>query len=981
MNFDLATLAAMGSGYLLLLFGIAWATDRRWIPEKIVLHPLTYTLSLGVFASVWAYYTSVGIAMRHGYGYLAAYIGISLAFMFSPLLLRPLRQLTRTYQLSSLADLIAFRFRSRLAGTLVTLLTLAAVVPIIALQIRAVSDTAGILSPEAADGGVAVGFCVLITLFSILFGTSQRAGGNRHDGLVVAIAFESLVKLVAFLAVGAFAVGAGFGGPGAMQDWLQGRPDLLENLRAADFAGSFHVLALLFFAAAVAMPHMFYATFNENRSLKALAFASWCLPLYFLLISLPVLPILWAGLLAETEVPVVYFPVVIGAAWDTPWLSLLAYVGGLSAASGLIIVITLALSNMCLNHLILPLQQPSAKDDIYRWLLRRRRLLITLVIWAGFLFHVLPEQQIGLDFITVLAFSACLQFLPGALAILYWRRGNARGFMAGLAGGAAVWFWFILLPVFYETSLEAGPLSLDSVAWREAAALSLIINAILFALVSLYSKTSNAERHAAEICSLDTVKHGARGGLVAKSPAEFIESLGKPLGEKVAGREVQQALQDAGIDMNDRRPFALRLLRARLEANLSGLMGPSVAQDLIDRYLPYGVAPDQPRSDVTLIESRIEAYRSNLSGLAAELDSLRRYHRQMLLELPLGVCSVSVDREIVMWNQALEELTGIQESEVVGLRIEELDRPWRELLVDFVAGESDHAHKGRFEFGGRRRTVNLHKALIEKSMEANSPHEGMIVLIEDITETEDLEAGLAHSARLASIGQLAAGIAHEIGNPVTGIACLAQTIRDEYQDEEVRNLANQIVEQTDRTSHILQSLMNFAHFGERQAEAQEESVNVFACMEEAATLISLDRKARKVELLLEGDREAMIDGDSQRLLQVLVNLIGNARDASRPGAPVRIACRTGGNGVEVTVEDEGTGISPAIRDRIFEPFFTTKEPGAGTGLGLSLVYGTVEDFKGDIDIISPVDRVQGCGTRVVLHFPPPKATAKIRTGY
>ena len=186
--------------------------------------------------------------MRSGYGYLASYIGISLAFMFSPLLLRPIRELTRTYQLSSLADLIAFRYRSRWAGTLVTLLTLVAVTPIIALQIRAVSDTAGILSPEASRNGVAVVFCIIITLFAILFGTSQRAGRNRHNGLVMAIAFESLVKLVAFLAVGAFAIAAGFGGPGAMQEWLQSRPDLLENLRARDYAGSFHVMALFFFA-------------------------------------------------------------------------------------------------------------------------------------------------------------------------------------------------------------------------------------------------------------------------------------------------------------------------------------------------------------------------------------------------------------------------------------------------------------------------------------------------------------------------------------------------------------------------------------------------------------------------------------------------------------------------------------------------------------------------------------------------------------
>ena len=373
---------------------------------------------------------------------------------------------------------------------------------------------------------------------------------------------------------------------------------------------------------------------------------------------------------------------------------------------------------------------------------------------------------------------------------------------------------------------------------------------------------------------------------------------------------------------------------------------------------------------------RPDAARGCAARTANELDSLRRRYRQMLLELPLGVCSVGADRKIVIWNRALERMTGIRASEVVGLRIAELDRLWRVLLEDFLSGDAAGARKGRFELDGRRRAVNLHMAPAWKPA-AESPDGETVILIEDITETEDLEAGLAHSARLASIGQLAAGVAHEIGNPVTGIACLAQTIRDEYQDQEVRNLANQIVEQTDRTSHILQSLMNFAHFGERRDAAQQESVNVFACMEEAATLISLDRKARKVELLLDGDREAMIDGDSQRLLQVLVNLMGNARDASLSGAPIRVTCRTGGDGIEIAVEDEGTGISPAIRDRIFEPFFTTKEPGAGTGLGLSLVYGAVEDFKGDIDIISPVDRVQGRGTRVVLRFPPPKATARI----
>lgn len=167
MNFEITTLFALGSGYLAFLFALAFVTDRGMIPERIVRHPVVYVLSLGVFASVWAYYTSIGNALRDGYGYLAHSIGISLAFLFSPLLLKPLLELTRTYQLSSLADLMAFRYRSPWAGTAATLVTLVGVTPLIALQIRAVADTANLLSAEGTEGSIAFWFCVLITAFAI----------------------------------------------------------------------------------------------------------------------------------------------------------------------------------------------------------------------------------------------------------------------------------------------------------------------------------------------------------------------------------------------------------------------------------------------------------------------------------------------------------------------------------------------------------------------------------------------------------------------------------------------------------------------------------------------------------------------------------------------------------------------------------------------------------------------------------------------
>lgn len=965
MNFEITTLFALGSGYLAFLFALAFVTDRGLIPERIVRHPVVYVLSLGVFASVWAYYTSIGNALRDGYGYLAHSIGISLAFLFSPLLLKPLLELTRTYQLSSLADLMAFRYRSPWAGTAATLVTLVGVTPLIALQIRAVADTANLLAAEGTEGSIAFWFCVLITAFAILFGTSRRTGRNRHDGLVMAIAFESLVKLIAFLVVGLFAVYGGFGGFAGLEQWLQAQPELLASLKDTDYFSSFHVMALLFFTAAVAMPHMFYVTFNECDGQRALSIASWGLPLYFLLIGLPVLPILWAGLQAGSTAQVEYFPVIIGVAYDAPVFTLIAYLGGLSAASGLIIVITLALSNMCLNHLILPIYQPSANQDIYKWLLWHRRALITALIWAAFAFHFLPDERTGIQIIGTVAFTAGLQFLPGVLAILYWPQANKKGFITGLTAGIAIWFLFLLLPLF----TDSDPLSLVALNWREIAALSLIANSLLFVSVSLLTESTDEERSSADVCALDTIKRRKRSGLVAKSPREFIKSLSKPLGESTATREVSQALQDLGLDMNDRRPFSMRLLRARLEANLSGLLGPSIARELIDGYLPYSIVSQHGSSDLNVIERRIESYRSNLSGMASDLDNLRRYHRQILLDLPLGVCSLSFDNEIVMWNRALEKITEIEATDVVGSQVSDLKEPWLSLIANFLAEDSDHSYKHYFEINSNKKAVNLHKAQIEKTGEQGSSHEGVIILIEDITETEILEAGLTHSERLASIGRLAAGVAHEIGNPITGIACLAQTIRDEYHDEEIGGLAKQIIEQTDRTSRILQSLVNFAHTGTSKTEYEQSSVSIAECMEEARTLISLDKKNKNINIELHCDPRARIRGDAQRLLQVLVNLINNARDASQPNSTIQMRAVVEGDVVRLSVTDEGIGIPAAIMDRVFDPFFTTKEAGEGTGLGLSLVFSIVEDLKGEIDIISPVDKLSGKGTEVLLRFP------------
>ncbi|BCD84832.1 ATPase [Pseudomonas solani] len=971
-SFSLSQLILISAAYLFTLFGVAWLSDRGFVPRRIVRHPLTYTLSLGVYASAWAFYGTVGLAYQYGYGFLASYLGISGAFLLAPVLLYPILRITRTYQLSSLADLFAFRFRSTWAGALTTLFMLVGVLPLLALQIQAVADSIGILTREPVHDRVALSFCALITLFTILFGARHIATREKHEGLVFAIAFESLVKLTALGGIGLYALYGVFGGPHELELWLLQNQAALSTLHTPLQEGPWRTLLLVFFASAIVMPHMYHMTFTENLNPRAMVSASWGLPLFLLLMSLAVPLILWAGLKLGATTNPEYFTLGLGIAVNSDALALLAYVGGLSAASGLIIVLTLALSGMALNHLVLPLYQPPSEGNIYRWLKWTRRALIVAIIMAGYGFYLLLGAEQDLSNLGIVAFVATLQFLPGALSVLYWPTANSRGFIAGLLAGIGVWLFSMLLPLVGNLQGIYLPLFnaiyvLDDTSWHIAAIASLAANVLVFTLVSLFTDASAEERGAAEACAVDNVRRPQRRELVAGSPQEFSAQLAKPLGAKTAQKEVEQALRDLHLPFDERRPYALRRLRDRIEANLSGLMGPSVAQDMVETFLPYKSGSESyVTEDIHFIESRLEDYHSRLTGLAAELDALRRYHRQTLQELPMGVCSLAKDQEILMWNRAMEELTEIPAQRVVGSRLSAIAEPWKGLLESFINLPDEHLHKQRLQLEGQTRSLNLHKAAIDEPLAPGNS--GLVLLVEDVTDTQLLEDKLVHSERLASIGRLAAGVAHEIGNPITGIACLAQNLREEREgDGELTEISSQILEQTKRVSRIVQSLMSFAHAGGRQQAT--EPVCLADVTQDAIGLLSLNKRSVDVEFFNLCDPEHVAEGDPQRLAQVLINLLSNARDASPPGSAIRVRSEISDHAVDLIVEDEGSGIPKAIMDRLFEPFFTTKDPGKGTGLGLALVYSIVEEHYGHITIESPADPEQQRGTRIRVTLP------------
>lgn len=973
-SFNLSQLILISATYLLTLFGVAWATEQGWVPRWIVRHPITYILSLGVYTSAWAFFGSVGLAYQYGYGFLAIYLGLSGAFLLAPVLLYPILHLTRTHQLSSLADLFAFRFRSNWVGAITTIGMLLGALPLLALQIQAVADTIGILTREPIQDRVALAFCILMTLFSILFGARHVATREKHEGLVFAIAFESLVKLIALLAIGAYALFVVFDGPSDLEVWLSQNKDILSEMQIPLQEGPWRTLLLLFFASAVVMPHMYHMIFTENLNPRSMVSASWGVPLFLLLMSLPILPILWAGLKLGAPTSPEYFTLGLGLAANNERLTLLAYMGGLSAASGVIIVLTLALSGMVLNHIVLPLYQPPAEGNIYRWLKWTRRVLICTIIIAGYGFYLLLRSEQDLSNLGLVAFVATLQFLPGLLSVLYWPTANRYGFISGAILGMLTWATGMLLPMFSNIQEFSFPLLdytylLDDRSWHFSAIAALGVNCTTFIIVSLLTRSSIEEQRAAQACVVNNnVRRPERRELLARSPQQFAAELAKPLGAVTAQREVEQALKDLQFPFDENRPFALRRLRDRIEANLSGLMGPSVAQDLVGTFLPYKAGSETyVTEDIHFIESRLEDYRSRLTGLAAELDTLRRYHRQTLQDLPMGVCSLAKDNEILMWNRALEDLTGITASRVVGTRLDSIDAPWRDLLVGFAQGSQPHLHKHALQGLYEARWLNLHKAAIDEPLAPGNS--GLVLLVEDATKTRLLEDKLVHSERLASIGRLAAGVAHEIGNPITGIACLAQNLREERDhDTEITEISSQIIEQTKRVSRIVQSLMSFSHSGQQDHE-NHEPVSLFDTSAEAIHLLNLNKLSKTVNFFNLCNPQHFVLGDAQRLAQVLINLLSNARDASLEHGHIYIRSTASLSHVELSIEDQGSGISKANLEHLFEPFFTTKDPGQGTGLGLALVYSMIEEHHGEIHVDSPCDTEHQRGTRFRIILP------------
>lgn len=966
MSFSLIFLVAITLLYLAGLFFSAYLIERNILPKSWVRHPLVYVLSMGVYVSAWAFYGSVSFAYQSGFAYLTYFIGAAGAFMLSPILLKPLLSLSKTYQLSSLADMLAFRYRSRLAGISVTLLMLIISIPLLTLQITAVADTLYLLNQKIPASALAFPFCLLMILFAILFGARHVSPRSKHEGLVFALAFETVFKLLVLVVLSALAVFEIFGSFADMQAWIKSADIISKTKQMRVDEGQWHTLLLIFFASVVSLPHMFHVIFTENINAKALKPASWGVPVILLLISIAVPPIVWSGLKLNLVDTPEYMLIHLGNTLQSPVMSLFGYLGGLAAASGVIVVVTLALAAMCLNHLVLPVYNPTPepKYDIYHRLLWFRRSLIAGILLVAYGFYIFLGTGLDINRLGVISFTGVLQFLPGILGLLYWPRANRMGFLYGLLTGVIIWFFSITLPIASNRLGWDGLMSylpmVNEDNWHIFVLMSLACNLLVLVLLSLLTKRSNEEVSAAEVCSIDSTWRPVKRLIEAKDSNVIIDNLSQSLGRYVAQREVLQALKDLNLAAFESRPFALRRLRDKLEANLSGLMGPTVAHNLISRHLPL-LSQGQSSGELLQAEQGLDDVQERFNGLAGELDNLRRHHRKTLEHLPLGTCSLAKDGEVLLWNQAMRKMTGLSPKQVMGTSIRDLPEPWRSMFVAFVEGNELHLYKHPIEYNNERRWFNLHKAFIQTQHRSSGD---LVILLEDQTQNQQLENKLMHSERLASIGRLSAGIAHEIGNPVTGIDCLAQNLRYETNNSDVLEAAEQIKRLTQRINRILQSLSHFSYATPKLAELLP--LDLRGCIREATELLKLNQRMQDVELEIDTPVELNIMGDAQRLIQVFVNLITNAIDASNQGGLVRITGEVINGKVMVEISDQGTGIALDLQSQIFEPFFTTKEVGQGTGLGLSMVYSIISEHAGKISVKSPIK--DDAGTCFTLSF-------------
>ena len=636
--------------YVTFLFTVAFAAERaaargqgNWLRS-----PLVYTLSLSIYCTAWTFYGAVGYAARSGMEFVTIYLGPSLVMIGWWWVLRKLVRVGRTQRVTSVADLISSRYgKSNVLAIIVTIMAVVGVTPYIALQLQSVTLSLSIFADPTGvtDGGMnllSAGFWVAVGLafFTVLFGTRNLNANERHDGVVIAIAVESVVKLVALLAVGIFVVWGVAGGLGEMM----ARIDSSEIGQWEVDGSRWTALTVLSGAAFLCLPRMFQVLVVENDDERHLHIASWAFPIYLMLMSLFVVPIAVIGLdLLPANSNPDLFVLTVPLSQGQDGLAILSFLGGFSSATSMVIVATLALSTMVSNHVVMPIwlsfqgKGATVSGDVRNVVLFSRRMSILVIIALGYLYYRASGGSGALAAIGLISFIGVAQFLPAMMGGIFWRGATRVGALSGLLVGFAIWVYSSLLPSFgadvvlSQALMEQGPFGIDFLRPQalfgikgidptvHAVFWSLFLNTSAFLIGSLISFPKPLERlQGAQFVNIFAHSGHARGwsGSVAESEDLMVMAqriLGGTEAQKLFRLEAQKQGQEGHLP--EPTPDFLQ----RLEREMSASVGAATAHAMISQLVGGTSVSVQDLMAVADESAQMLEYSSQLEAKSSEL--------------------------------------------------------------------------------------------------------------------------------------------------------------------------------------------------------------------------------------------------------------------------------------------------------------------------------------------------------------------------
>ncbi len=975
--------------YVSLLFAVASFGDRRTMNAKTTAsRPYIYALSLAIYCTSWTFFGSVGLATERGIEYVLIFVGPVLVFLFGqPLLIRIVR-LAKSERITSVADFLAARYgKSFAVASIATIIATIGTVPYIALQLKAIAGSLELMTtyyngPSSLLGSLSVDIplmiALLLALFAALFGTRHADATEHQDGLILAVAVESVVKLAAFLAIGFLVLFAFTDEPAALVSSINSNPEVQQAASYRPSLATWIVLTAISGFGILLLPRQFYVTVVENRSESELKTAGWLFPLYLVLINLFVLPIAFAGMVligdgADSDFYVLALPLQA----DRDVMAMVAFIGGLSAATAMVIVASVALSIMISNDLILPLflnrfanPEPREGEDWSKTILNIRRASIFLVLLAAYLYFRETENISRLASIGLLSFAAIAQFAPAFIGALFWRGANARGAIFGMIAGIAVWAYTLLLPTLapeWGNIVSQGPFG---VAMLRPQALfgvsadplnhgvmwSLGLNTAFYVLGSLSRIATPLERIQAAI--FVPREPGPipnyRRYRTSVTVDDLKDAISRYLGVERTERSFDAYARSENRNIHGNDHADTKIIRFS-EQLLTSAVGSSSARLILS--LLFKRRDTDPKDAIRLLDDASEALQQNRDLLQIALDQMEQgitvfdadfrltcWNRRfrMLFDLPdsmgtVGLPMTAIIRQLVERGDLEEEV----ESDSLD-RMTTFGRSWQLSLQ--TSGRIIDIRSNPMPDGGIVTTYTDVTARVKSDLALKQVNETLEQRVTDRTaELTRVNGELAQAQEIAEEANLGktrflAAAGHDILQPLNAARLYCSALIERSRDTSEASAAGNIESALESVETILGAVLDISRLDT-------------GAMKPQTTVFSLDGLLRQVQ----NDFAPMADEkglefvvvpssmtvrtDRNLLRRLLQNLVSNAIKYSNSGR-VLVGVRNRGELAEIQVIDTGIGIHSDQLSIVFREFERTDEgarTAEGLGLGLSIV--------------------------------------------